>query len=95
MDFNNKEELAKELIRAWEEGRVILLPVPIGTKVWRVHRAFIPKEKGACGVYCDWESIWTYDKEEYSLTHYNNNEDIFYSEEEASSEVMKRMKKND
>lgn len=94
MDFKNKEELAKELISALEEGRLILLHVPLGTKIWRVHRAFIPKEKGACGVYYDWESIWTYDKEEYSLTHYNNNKDIFYSEEEAHREVMERMKKN-
>ena len=82
------------LSKAWDEGRLILLPVPLGTTIWRVHRAFIPKT-GIHGISCTWESVWTYDKEEYSLIHYNIPKDIYYSEEAARIAVLERTQKND
>ena len=85
MDFNNKEELAKELIRAWEEERIILLPVPIGTKVWRVHSAYIPKTDNK-SIYCGWDKAIVYDEEKYDLSMYNK-ADIYFSEESARRAV--------
>ena len=85
MDFNNKEELAKELIRAWEEERIILLPVPIGTKVWRVHSAYIPKTDNK-SIYRGWDKAIVYDEEKYDLSMYNK-ADIYFSEESARRAV--------
>ena len=85
MDFNNKEELAKELIQAWEEERIILLPVPIGTKVWRVHSAYIPKTDNK-SIYCGWDKAIVYDEEKYELSMYNK-ADIYFSEESARRAV--------
>ena len=85
MEFDNKEELAKELIRAWEEERIILLPVPIGTKVWRVHSAYIPKTDNK-SIYCGWDKAIVYDEEKYALSMYNK-ADIYFSEESARRAV--------
>ena len=93
MDFNNKEELAKELIRAWEEERIILLPVPIGTKVWRVHCSYVPKSDNK-SIYCGWEKTYVYDEEKYELSMYNAI-DIYFSEESARLAIMERKQEND
>ena len=93
MDFNNKEELAKELIHAWEEERIILLPVPIGTKVWRVHCSYVPKSDSK-SIYCGWEKTYVYDEEKYELSMYNA-VDIYFSEESARLAVMEREQEND
>ena len=85
MEFDNKEELAKELVRAWEEERIILLPVPIGTKVWRVHSAYIPKTDNK-SIYCGWDKAIVYDEEKYDLSMYNK-ADIYFSEESARRAV--------
>ena len=85
MDFNNKEELAKELIHAWEEERIILLPVPIGTKVRRVHCSYVPKSDNK-SIYCGWEKTYVYDEEKYELSMYNAI-DIYFSEESAHRAV--------
>ena len=85
MEFDNKEELAKELVRAWEEERIILLPVPIGTKVWRVHSAYIPKTDNK-SIYCGWDKEIVYDEEKYSLSMYNK-ANIYFSEESARRAV--------
>lgn len=87
MDFNNKEELAKELIRAWEEERIILLPVPLGTKIWRVHCSYVPKTDNK-SIYCGWEKTYIYDEEKYDLSMYNA-ADIYFSEESARLAVEK------
>lgn len=93
MDFDNKEELTKELIRAWEEERIILLPVPIGTKVWRVHKAYIPKANNK-SIYCGWDKAVVYDEEKYDLSMYNM-VDIYFSEESARLAAMKKEQEND
>lgn len=85
INFDNKEELAKELVRAWEEERVILLPVPIGAKVWRVHKAYIPKTNNK-SIYCGWDKAVVYDEEKYDLSMYNM-VDIYFSEESARRAV--------
>jgi hypothetical protein len=90
MDFDNEEELAKELIRAWKEERIILLPVPIGTKVWRVHKAYIPKSENK-SIYCGWEKTYVYDEEKYDLSMYNM-VDIYFSEEAARLAIDKMTK---
>lgn len=89
MDFNNKEELAKELIHAWEEERIILLPVPIGTKVWRVHCSYVPKSDNK-SIYCGWEKTYVYDEEKYELSMYNAI-DIYFSEESARRAIEEYM----
>lgn len=71
----------KELVRAWEEERVILLPVPIGTKIWRVHSAYVPKSENR-SISCGWEKTYVYDEEKYDLSMYNA-ADIYFSEESA------------
>ena len=76
MDFDEKE-----LVRAWEEDRVILLPVPIGTKVWRVHSAYVPKSENR-SISRGWEKTYVYDEEKYDLSMYNA-ADIYFSEESA------------
>ena len=76
MDFDEKE-----LVRAWEEDRVILLPVPIGTKVWRVHSAYVPKSENR-SISRGWEKSYVYDEEKYDLSMYNA-ADIYFSEESA------------
>lgn len=88
MDFDEKE-LAKELVRAWEEERVILLPVPIGTNVWRVHSAYVPKSENK-SIYCGWEKTYVYDEEKYDLSMYNA-VDIYFSEESARLAVERHM----
>ena len=93
MNFDNKEELTKELIQAWEEERIILLPVPIGTKVWRVHSAYIPKTDNK-SIYCGWDKAIVYDEEKYDLSMYNK-ADIYFSEESARLAVMERKQEND
>ena len=89
MDFDNKEELTKELIQAWEEERIILLPVPIGTKVWRVHCSYVPKSDNK-SIYCGWEKTYVYDEEKYELSMYNAI-DIYFSEESARRAVEEYM----
>lgn len=79
----------KELIRALEEDRVILLPVPIGTKVWRVHSAYVPKSENR-SIYRGWEKTYVYDEEKYDLSMYNAS-DIYFSEESARLAVERYM----
>ena len=92
MDFDEKE-LAKELVRAWEEERIILLPVPIGTKVWRIHSAYVPKTDSK-SIYRGWEKTYVYDEEKYDLSMYNAI-DIYFSEEAARLAVMEKEQEND
>ena len=84
MDFDEKE-----LVRAWEEERVILLPVPIGTNVWRVHSAYVPKSENK-SIYRGWEKTYVYDEEKYDLSMYNA-ADIYFSEESARLAVERYM----
>lgn len=84
MDFDEKE-----LVRAWEEDRVILLPVPIGTNVWRVHSAYVPKSENK-SIYRGWEKTYVYDEEKYDLSMYNA-ADIYFSEESARLAVERYM----
>lgn len=93
MDFDNEKELAKELVRAWKEERIILLPVPIGTKVWRVHCSYVPKSENK-SIYRGWEKTYVYDEEKYDLSMYNA-VDIYFSEESARLAAMKKEQEND
>ena len=89
IDFD-KEELAKEFIRAWEEERIILLPVPIGAKVWRVYSTYVPKSENK-SIYRGWEKTYVYDEEKYDLSMYNA-VDIYFSEEAARLAIEKMTK---
>lgn len=94
MKMNGWDAMKPEmLVKAWNEGRLILLPVPLGTKIWRVHKSYIPKTD-AKSIYCGWEMVYTYDEDKYSLEHYNS-KDIYYSEESAREAVLERVRKND
>lgn len=75
----------ENLIRAWNEGRVVLLPVPIGTKVWRVHRVFTPCPTSKRG----WKRGYGYTEASYDLTNYGM-ANIYFTEQ-AAREAVERL----
>ena len=80
MNFN-----CPELADAWKENRIIILPVPLGTEVWRVRKTYMPKEEKP-----GWEIVYVKETSKYDLTMFDRS-DIYFSMEEAQ-EAIERLK---
>jgi hypothetical protein len=79
MDYN-------ELIKAWEENRIVILPVPLGTPVYQIHKSYWPKTVNGSRFNAGFDVVYTYDEVEYNLSLYTR-KDIYFTEEEAQKAI--------
>lgn len=74
-----------DLLRAYAVGEIIALPFAIGSRVYRVYKAYLPKEPTG------WETTWKYEVVPYSLEMYMQKDPVFATEHEAKEELKWRL----